>query len=225
MSDREYLHVSWHWKIAGTDEIAITGVNLSQVAEPFTGARAALDEINMSTLGPLLLTMMNALMNGDGALWADYSNLNMVRIAAVGVDGLEIGDAKIFEDLTVRSGFSNDTPPQSSIVVSFRSGLSTGAANFGRMYLPHTALTLEALTPHASTAITNAFALDAQTFANSLTTQVNAQVTPALVIFIITHKPAFASKPALQVAVGNVNDTQRRRRNQLDEVYAFLPIP
>lgn len=225
MSDRQYLHISWHFKIENTDEIAITAVNMSQVAPPWTGAEAALAEINMATLGPLLLTAMNNLMQGDGSMWAIWSTLNMVRVAAVDETGHEIGDAKIYEDVVLRRGFAETTLPQSSIVVSLRSGFSTGTANFGRMYLPHTMLTLESSTPHASVPITNAFSLDAQTFINVVNTQVNAQTTPALQVFIITHKPGNASKPAVQVAVGNINDTQRRRRNQLPETYSFNPIP
>jgi hypothetical protein len=224
-ADREHLSIRFGYLISGTDEIANTGLALSQEVLPYLGSAANLAELNLSTLGPTLIAALRVHVSGSAGStmkWADYSLIKTVRIAAVGVDGLEIGDAKIYEDPAPAPGGDPLIVPQCSVVGSLRSGLSTGAANFGRMYFPHTQLGPQTGSPRASGAQATAAVGSFETFISTVESNVNGQLTlGTLEAFIMTQKTGFASKRVAQVAVGRVNDTQRRRRNQLVEEYAF----
>jgi len=223
--DRQFLKVTWGFSIVNTDEIALTSLNFSDPAAVDYNAVAALAEINMPVVGPLVLARMATLMASASIRWADYSRLNYVRIAAVTVPGTEFDPAKLFEDTTPAAGTAGDVPAQASIVLSTRSGSSTGGANFGRMYLPHSAWAQVTASPFGDTPDVSAFATAAQTFVSGVTSDLDAVVTATVVPTIMTQTVGGASKRINQIALGNVTDTQRRRRNQLPETYQFRTIP
>lgn len=225
-ADREQLTVDFGFLIASSDEIANTGLSLSQPTLPYLGSAANLAEIDIDSVGPVLAAALVVVMSGsggNGCNWADYSRLATVRIAAVGTDGHEIGSAKVWEDESPTAGSTQQIPPQSTVVCSFRSGLTTGAANYGRMYLPHTRLNQSVGAPWASTATTDAMAASIDVFLDEVETTINAELTlGTLATFIMTNKTGFASKEVVQVGCGRLNDTQRRRRNQLTEVTSLV---
>lgn len=223
--DQAFLRVTWGFFILNTDEIALTGLNLSHPTDPTFNAAAALAEINMATVGPLLIARMQTLMSTAALRWADYSRQSTVRIADVSALGVEGPLAKEFEDVTPAAGTASSIPPQASIVVSTRSGLTTGSANFGRMYLPHTAFGLGTPSPFATSVDAGAVATAAQTFVNGVNDDLNAVVTESISAMIMTQVVGGTSKKINQVATGNVTDTQRRRRNALPETYQFRAIP
>jgi hypothetical protein len=224
--DQEFLKLTWNFTIVGTPEIAQVGLNFSDPINPVFDALASLNSIDIDVLGPLLLARMATLLGTSGLNWANYSRLNSVRVAGVLMSGLEIDPAKQFEDSTPAAGSATNIPPQSSLVVSTRSGLTTGSANFGRMYLPHTMPSLVTGTPFVGSGDTAAIVTAAATFVNGVRADINASAGPPdLNAMIMTQVTGGFSKEITQVAVGNVIDTQRRRRNQLNETYAFAPIP
>lgn len=223
--DQEFLKFTWGFTIVGSQEIAQTSLNMSEPDVPTFDADIALAEIDFSVLGPLLLARMATLLTTASVRWADYSRLNYVRVAAVHLDGTEFDPAKVAEDATPAAGSQGLVPPQSSIVLSTRSGLTTGSANFGRMYLPHTMPPIVANTPLVGSGDTAAIATAAATFVNGVNTDVSAAVSQTVTAMIMTQVLGGVSKSINQVAIGNVIDTQRRRRNQLVETYAFATIP
>lgn len=223
--DRGFLKVSWLFTILNTDEIAVTSLNLSTPDDPTFNEAAAIAEINMPVLGPLLGARMATLLTNAAVFWADYSRLVAVRIAGVDTTGVEFDPAKLWEDTTPAAGDNNQIIPQASVVVSLRSGSSVGSGNFGRMYLPHTELQLAANAPRSSTGFTDAFVIAAQTFLAGVQTDIDSAITAAVNPMIMTQVVGGTSKRVNQVAIGDVVDTQRRRRNQLPEVYSFATVP
>lgn len=223
--DRGFLKVSWLFAVSNSDEIAVTSLNFSDPADVTFNSPAALAEINMPVVGPLVLARMATLMSTSAATWADYSELRAVRIAAVLATGTEFDPAKQFDDSTPAVGASDNVVPQCSIVLSTRSGSSAGSANFGRMYLPHCQLLLGNLTARSSPTLTAAMATAAQTFVSGVTSDLDAVVTQSVIPMIMTQVAGGTSKRIIQIAIGDVNDTQRRRRNQLPELYTFRSIP
>lgn len=223
--DRGFLRLTWRFSIINRDEIALTGLNFSTPDDPTFDPNVALGEINMPVLGPLLIARMGTLMATSPMRWADYSRLNSIRIGAVQTTGLETIEAKEAEDITPPAGASTEVLPQSSVVASLRSGFVTGAANFGRMFLPHSALPLATGTPETSSTVTGTVATAFQTFVSGVKTDLDAAVTAAVDPMIMTQVVGGTSKRVASIAVGDVNDTQRRRRNQLPEEYTFRSIP
>lgn len=223
--DRGFLKVTWQFTIINTDEIAVTSLNFSDPADVTFNAPAALAEVNFPVVGPLLLARMETLLLSASIGWGNYSRLNSVRLAAVLPTGLEFDPAKLFEDATPAAGTATQVLPQASIVLSTRSGLSAGSANFGRMYLPHTSHFLGTGTARALLANVTAFATAAQTFVSGVQSDLDAVITQSVIPMIMTQVVGGTSKRVNQIAIGDVTDTQRRRRNQLPEIYQFRSIP
>lgn len=223
--DQEFLRVTWGFTVLNSLEIAQTNLNLSGPDDPLWSAESAINEIDFDVTGPLLLARMNTLMANANLRWANYSLLNWVRMAAVRVTGLEYEPPLLFEDATPAAGTNAGVVPQASLVLSLRSGLSTGPARFGRMYLPHTQPNLDNPTPFVAGTVTALLATASATFVNGVASDVNAVTTQEAAAMIMTQVTGGISRRVAQVAIGNVIDTQRRRRNQLPETYAVASIP
>lgn len=223
--DQSFLKFTWGFTIFGTDEIAVTSLNLSHPTDPAFNAVAALAEIVTATTGPLLQAHMTALIGSAPIRWANYSRLNYVRMAAVLATGFEDPVTKTYVIPSPPAGGLANVVPQCSIVGTLRSGSVVGSANYGRMYLPHTQLELGTGLPNASPTDTGTAATRFQTFVTGVNDDVNAVVTESVRAMIMTQVPAATSKVVNQVSIGDVNDTQRRRRNQLRELHQLRSIP
>jgi hypothetical protein len=193
----------------------------------WSNALNALNEIKADpALQALYLTRMATLMGNAQVQWADYSRLSAIRVGAVDTTGLELDAPMIFEDVTPAEGtVSGSVLPQSSIVCSTRSGLVTGSGNNGRMYLPHSSLSLVPNQPSANSTSTLAVCTAFRIFINAVQNDTNAVISAVVFPFIMTQVTGQLSKIVTQVRVGDVTDTQRRRRNQLPEIYSTLNVP
>lgn len=165
-----------------------------------------------------------ALMTSFANIWnsadidtAEYTKLVGLKVAAIGTDGRYLSEARTFARTgAVIQGNNPGVPPQCSVVVSFSSGQSLGRANHGRMYLPFTKLQQATASPYGATTAVSAFATTAQTwFASTETTlgliQAASRIRIASKLGVL--------KDVTQIKIGNLTDTQRRRRAQLPETY------
>lgn len=226
-SDRQYLRVSWLFSISGTEEIANTSLNYSLQTGTSFDALTAFGEVNWPVIGENMGQLMGTFLSTSAVKWADYAELNAIRLAPVGVDGLELAAPKIHDITGGLQGLDGDVNAQSTIVLSLRSMQVSPGANYGRMFLPYTAFTLTANSPMAVAADVSTFANDAETFIEGCEGFMNAQVTQVLNTMIISHistPTQRESRGVASIAVGNVVDTQRRRRNKLPETYEFRSI-
>lgn len=224
-ADREHLKVTWVFQVGTTDEIAVTGLNYSLQAGTTFSATVALGEIVTATQGAALAARMGTLLGSANMKWGNYSFLTGVRFAAVGTDGLELAPAK-FHTVpgSTHTGNDGDVIPQSSIVLSLRSNQFGPGANYGRMFLPHTSWALGIASPRAEAADVSAFANAAETFIEGCEADLNAVVTEILDTMIISQITGRASRGVSAIALGDIVDTQRRRRNRLPEIYTFRTI-
>jgi len=218
--DRQFLRIDFLFAIGGTAEVAVTSINYASIAG-WTGAAAALEELRAdgTVAGDSMAAMLTFIRNAN-LFWADYSDLTGIKFAAVGTDGHYIAEPFPTELTPAESGAAANTLPQSTVVLSLRSGLSLGSANYGRMYLPHTRIGMVAGTPATNVATTDIIAAAGKTFVNDLTAALQDPVTAIITPMIMTAKTGAASKAVTAVAVGTVTDTQRRRRNKLIETYS-----
>lgn len=123
-------------------------------------------------------------------------------------------------------GGGNPLPPQLSVVASLTARPNNGLGSKGRMYLPG----INWLIQPNGTIATN----DQTTICNNVATMLNAvnanAAIPGQVINASKGRnlQAFGDMPVNRyvqdVKVGNVYDTQRRRRNQLQETYVSAEI-
>jgi len=217
----QFIRVTWNFTIAGTDEIANTSLNYTTVPG-WTGAVAALGEMDAGDALLPLLGNMNSLISALG--WADYSILSSIKAAAIGTDGGYLTDAILYEDPSPDQGTQTQTPPQLSLVASLRSGFTLGGGNYGRMYLPHVLPGMASGTPYLVASNLDDIAGYIRDFVNACTSDINADTTAVLFPAIMSNKGAGTGKGITQVGVGPVMDTQRRRRNRLDDSAVLVPL-
>lgn len=213
----QFLKITWIFGIIGTDEIADTSLNYTS-APSWTGAATALGEIDDGDIASIAGNMIN-LLQTTGGRWADYSELRSVKIAAVGTDGHYLVDPRIYEDTAPTTGVAIGNPAQCTTVISLRSGFSIGGGNRGRMYLPHFYMSGLTASPFSDSTQAQHLADEAVSFVNATTTDMNANVTATIFPAIMSQVGGGTSKGVTEVRVGNVTDTQRRRRDQLAETY------
>jgi len=211
---KQFLKLSWLFKIDATEEIAETSANISTVGTSPYDAVAALALMN-STDADTISGALVGMVNGSNFLWGDYSRFDSLKVAAIGTDGHYL-DAPQVWPFPGHVGTHNNIPPQDTLVLSLRSGLSFGDANFGRMYIPHTMAALDTGTARMTAAKASLIAGDFDTFISTVNLTMDSQVAGSGVV-ILSQKGAGTVKAPLQVGCGRVIDTQRRRRNRLDE--------
>lgn len=109
--------------------------------------------------------------------------------------------------------------PQIAIVISLRTARSRGFASNGRMYLP------SALEPSVASGQIQQTAAD--TLALTSATFIAAVADVGIgVPAVMSSAGAGRIEQVTGVRIGRVMDTQRRRRNALDEAYtAVVPVP
>ena len=166
--------------------------------------------------------------NFSGAYKADY-----VKIASMGTDGRSDAGDTVYHTYTNGPAGSGQFlfPPQIALAATMVSTKPRGVAAKGRMYLPGVSVGLDA-TGHVGsgglTAILGAF----KTFLNAC----NASAASPNVVILASHGSlnadgtikiggtAALNKAVVGIKIGNVYDTQRRRRNQLAESYQALSL-
>jgi hypothetical protein len=131
----------------------------------------------------------------------------------------EATDKQISRDDTVETLpgtiTGNVLPFQVAIVVSLQSILATRSGR-GRFYLPPADVSMVTAGKLSSTALTNL-----QTGLNALFSSLNSNgLTP-----VIRNKTTHTSTTITAGRVGNVFDTQRRRRDSVAETYTAVTIP
>ena len=121
----------------------------------------------------------------------------------------------------VRGSVEGNGMPQQTLCVSLLTGAKRGLASRGRFYPPATVLSLGSDGTVSKTGV-NLVAQAARTLINSLNnwpgtdTPFNGQV--------VVLGGNGVTRNVTAVSVGNVMDTQRRRRNKLRESYTTLPL-
>ena len=223
MYGNQFLQFDFLFIIENTDEIAMTSINYT-TAPGWTGAAAALGELTEDAFDALQQGMVDLLGPGAGGTWADYSTLTAIKASARGVDGLYLTDPRVSESLTNPSGTTGSLPPQCSTVISLRSGFTLGKGNYGRMFLPHHKIPYPAGEARASEAAAGAMAAQAVITVNQWTDAINEDTTAILFPAIMSQAAGTPSKGVTQIGVGRVVDTQRKRRNRLDEDAVLLPL-
>lgn len=222
---KPFVRISWLFTVQGTEEVAETGLHISTLGTaPFDAVAFvnSLTQANGLALAGYMTTMLNGATNALG--WATYSNIVAVKAADQDVTGHETVAPFAWNSPTPYDhGSVTNTLPQSTVVLSLRSGGTFGRANFGRMYLPHTVMALSGSTPRAAATTTTQVVNLARTFCGS----VNALVATKLAgsgIVNISQVGAGTVKPVTLVEVGDITDTQRRRRNRIPEIYSSVAL-
>lgn len=153
------------------------------------------------------------------------ATLDYIKLAVIGTNGEYIVDAHTWEPQGVTGGATRFYVPQVSLVMTLQSDKRTDPGKYGRFYLPTAVPTIS--NGYRPTKTKEKAALTANLLA-SLNRRVSGgladvRVRPAAV----TSASKFSGnyRPFTSVKVGNVFDTQRRRRNKIGETYEIASVP
>jgi hypothetical protein len=216
--DRQFVLLTWNFSILGTQEVANTTLHIS--GDTGFDAASALANLDSSDLAALN-TSMRVLMGTTEINWANFSKFEGIKAAAKDVAGHDIAAPKELATGTPASGSATTTVfAQDTIVVSLRTATTFGRANYGRMYLPHSGMTRFTGVPQAADATCAAVAAAAVDFIENVNVVTNTGAEPGGAS-IMSKAGTGTAKAVTRVAVGNLVDTQRRRRNRLAETYQF----
>lgn len=119
-------------------------------------------------------------------------------------------------------------PPQTALVFSLRTN-RPGASGRGRLYWPALANALDSTTLRLPASTVNGIVAGAATYLRAIQDALKAGISPApaastfeLAVF---SKTAGGHQLVNRIMVGDVLDTQRRRRDRLPEAYKTAPFP
>lgn len=220
--DRMFTRLTWGGRIGQLTEHDIwsCGVNIALTGStdgpglPTAGELQTLLDGALSTFHASTALQLSA---GAVLLWA--------KAASIDPDG-EYTAAPVTAETTgvLGASTSGTDGPQSSLVVTLYSGSTFGLANYGRFYLPWCMLPVARTDGRISPTDVNGAAGVAETFLNALNAWAGVSLSPTARLHNLSSKGSGASKLVVRYRVGDVKDTQRRRRNRIDEHYASGPV-
>lgn len=148
------------------------------------------------------------------------------KVALLRPDGKYYADAVAYEGAGMMGyGSTYALAPQDSVVVSLWSGSRLGTGNHGRMYLPWASAALDT-TGHITSPATSTVCGAMKIVLNGMQTVLRAQQDASdATLCIVPSNRSASPKPVNYIRVGNVVDTQRRRRNRIQETYFKVVFP
>lgn len=156
-----------------------------------------------------------------------YYEFKEAKIAMISQDGRTIADsAQYFQPAGIVKGAAGNTaqPPQVSLVATLANSLPRGLATKGRMFLPGVSSDVDA-TGHLAALWTTGVADNLKTFFDTIYNDADLPGNPVLAS--VGRGPLLtdgAIRNISQIKIGNVYDTQRRRRNALQESYTIRAV-
>lgn len=178
----------------------------------------------VDAIGPLWQTFFTTAANGFNSNYKTHE-IKIVQLKAT--DGKTVPDSQVYYTYPapITGGYTtNINPPQISAVATLISPIARGLASKGRMFLPGTGFSVDTngRIPTASqTSLTN----NLKTFLRAVND------LPEDNVILLSSKGRTAPllgapvmHEVISVRIGNVYDTQRRRRNALTEVYTTATL-
>lgn len=155
-------------------------------------------------------------------MWAPGTNMSNYRVEARALDGTLESQAEAVEATPINGTGTAIHPYQTSVVTSLRT-TTAGASGRGRLYWPATGVVLDSTNYRLSpTSVTNHLGA-----VKSFLTGIQGAIDVTLdgVALAVWSRKLEALYVVNQIQMGNVVDTQRRRRDNLIENYTGLSYP
>lgn len=213
-----HIKLTWGGIIYSGEDIFTNGIHLG-----FTDRDIGYETTSVEGLAWLsaVQDLVSAWFSNVGTGICNKAELKWMKAANIGIDGKYIEEPYIWDYLTtVVGGNTANIAPQLSLALSMQSNKLRGVAKDGRIYPPLTGVP-------GATGRVFAPATPAATF-QTLLTSINAlpgfngSVSPKVIL--VSDKGTGESQYVTKVRVGNVIDTQRRRRNKFVEEYVTVPV-
>lgn len=178
----------------------------------FTEAQQAVTAVNAITIPAGLLSITGSAVSVTGC-----------RVEARTFGGVLEAQAEGLRTPVPGTGSSVVLPFQSSLVFSLRSVLP-GARGRGRLYWPATGLALNGTTMRPNVGVTGTIATAAKTYLAAIESAVDGVIDETVGLAVWSRTSGSAALVS-RILVGDIIDTQRRRRDSLPESYAEVSYP
>lgn len=152
---------------------------------------------------------------------------NMCKMSVINNDGKTVADSsQYYSPQTAVNGGGGPgvMPPQIALVATLANSLPRGLATKGRMFLPGINFQIDD-SGHVPAFYTDGIATNLAAFFDTI--HLDADLPGNPVLASVGRGPLNmdgAIRNITQIRIGNVYDTQRRRRNALTETYKTLPV-
>jgi hypothetical protein len=154
---------------------------------------------------------------------SQQAKLEWVKMAMIGTDGKYTVDPMIVDITPLAGGRTGAMYPQLATAVSLRTAKKRGAGAYGRFYAP-VALQVEPTGRSHPNAVTEFLTL-IQGFLTGLNLDLaNNTVDNTAVLGNVSKVGTGSQDEITGVFIGDLTDTQRRRRNKLQENYEGLTV-
>lgn len=221
--DRMSTYLTWGGRIGtdvGTREVWQCGVHLT--LDP------SLDGPGLPTpaeLDTLFSGVLSTFHSSGGLALAQGAVLEWAKAASLDTTGHETASPVVTTTAVSSVGGSvvaaTTASPQDSLVLTFYSGSTFGRANYGRIYLPWWSSSVA----HASgRATTGSAIIVAETWFDGVNAWAATALSASAKIRIMSKLGAGTTKEVAFLKIGDVKDTQRRRRNRISESYDVVAV-
>lgn len=219
---KNIIKVTHGGRLQGTDEIWTIGYHYAGASNLETNnAFYAITEDDVEDIHTTFGTEWNNPDNRVPSKW----ELEWTKVALIAPDGKYVPDSEPVEfiGLPLGGGFTGSYAPQLSTVVTIISSKPRDPGRYNRFYLPTAAISTAdwEMTETARSNIANNFAdyfISLNDFMSGLGSQFN------VTLVVASAKGAGQANDAINLRVGGVIDTQRRRRNKLTENYSVSSL-
>lgn len=199
----------------GTREQWQCGFRMGHVGSDYYPAEfATLEEADFDGIGTWHISGAN------GAAIGSPAKLTWVKAALIGKDGRYVVDAKTWGKNQM-TGQTSPLPFQACYAVTLWDGASVGKHHRGRFYVPLPTF----LVGQSDGLMSEAQAQGAQQAAHNMLTAVKTAVnarTPSVEVVIASAVGSGTQNVVSKIGVGRVLDTQRRRREALNDAKNYI---
>lgn len=218
---KQFIKLTFGGTMAAGQEIWTCGINLANEGAGVTELEFnSLTDPQIQSVADLIIAFVE---DGDNNV-PDGVFLDYVKLALIGTDGKYVGAPREVTGQLGQGGAVGGYVPQVATVVSMESGKYRDPGKYNRFYLPTAtpAGSLEyQLTEGAAVLISN----NAASLVSDIRDLDLLGVTKQLMPCAVTTANVENYLNIEKVRVGRVFDTQRRRRNKLNEQYQDTVVP
>ena len=157
--------------------------------------------------------------SGISTMWQTPTTLTSIRVEARGMDGTLEAQAEALKTPMTSGGGSSTHPFQTSIVTSLRTA-HPGPSGRGRLYWPATGIAMTSSTLRAASGSVDGAVTAVKTYLSALEAAI--EVTLTGVALCVWSRKNGALYPVNQLQMGDVLDTQRRRRDTTIETFSTV---
>lgn len=212
----DFIKVTFGGSVYDGADIWSCGINFGLLGGgSITTNQAEIDAAAQAVQGSVKLWF-----EGEDAHISQYAQLEWVKVAIIGKDGLYKYDAGLYDYEEGVVGYENNyVAPQLSVALTMESTKRRAPGRFARIYPPlNVPSTLDdGRVPEAwCTDMAQSFSLLIGGISDGLGASFSAATTA---VPIVASQKTPEHNRVVTVKVGNVIDTQRSRRNQIAEVY------